>query len=455
VVACGWFGVQTWIGGGAIYAIYNALTGVPMTEDLSVGRFACFGIFWLLNMYFIWKGSESIKWLEEFSAPILVLIGVALIGWGAYQGGGFGRVLTLGKQLESPSAVWAQKEGNHLEVRLSPFVDENGKPKAERFRLAYPVAGGQTDTTDWQALDGRLPKVLESVSWPGYDGQALLKGGGALKAQFNAGTIHSSWVAVAPDTGNKGMGFMGYLVWLTAMVGFWATMSLSISDITRFAKSQNDQIKGQFIGLPGTMVLYSFVGIFVTFAAVLNFGDVLTGEDAPWDPVALLAKFDSPWVVVFSQVFMLIATLSTNIAANVIAPANAFSNLMPKQLSFRGGGLVTGVIGILICPWWLMGQIAGLLMFVSGLLGPVLGIMLCDYFIVRKTELSLPDLYDTQGAYAYQGGFNMKAMLALAVGVLVALLGFWFESVKFLYDLSWFTGFGAAFAAYYLLMKRP
>jgi len=239
------------------------------------------------------------------------------------------------------------------------------------------------------------------------------------------------------------------------MVGFWATMSISIADITRYASTQKDQIAGQFIGLPATMMLYSFVGIFVTCAAIINFKDILIAEDAPWDPVSLIAKFKNPAVVIIAQIFMLIATLSTNIAANVIAPSNAFSNLWPKKISFKAGGTITGIIGILIAPWWLLNEISGFLIFVSGLLGPVLGILIADYFLIRKKRLELAELYKEEGIYSYgKTGFNKAAMIALFVGVFLALIGYWVPQLNFLYSLSWFTGFIISFVLYVFLMKN-
>jgi NCS1 family nucleobase:cation symporter-1 len=278
---------------------------------------------------------------------------------------------------------------------------------------------------------------------------------GAVRVQFKDAEGHESSVvtADAEAKAESGAGFWSYMLWFTAMVGFWATMAISISDITRFAKSQKDQLAGQFIGLPGTMIFYSFVGIFVTSAAVIAFKDVLIAEDAPWDPVSLVSKFKSPAVVIFAQVAMLIATLSTNIAANVIAPANAFSNLFPQKISFRVGGVIAGLIGIVICPWWLMDEISGILIFVSGLLGPVLGILLADYFIVRRKTFSVPDLFAVKGAYSFTAGFNIVALFALALGVLAALIGFWVKPLEVLYQLSWFTGFAVAFAVYVLGMR--
>ncbi|MBL4734076.1 MAG: cytosine permease, partial [Flavobacteriales bacterium] len=228
----------------------------------------------------------------------------------------------------------------------------------------------------------------------------------------------------------------------------------SIADITRYASSQKDQVRGQFLGLPGTMLFYSFVGVFVTCAAVVGFKDVLIADDAPWDPVTLLSKFESVPLVIISQIFMIIATLSTNIAANVIAPSNVFSNLLPQKLSFRGGGLVTAVIGILICPWWILGSIEEYLILVSGLLGPVLAIIICDYYVLRKKNLVLADLYKVKGVYTYTNGYNSAAITAFVIGRVLAIAGKWIKLLEPLYSLSWFTGFIVAFAIYYLMMKK-
>jgi NCS1 nucleoside transporter family len=203
------------------------------------------------------------------------------------------------------------------------------------------------------------------------------------------------------------------------------------------------------------MMLYSFVAIFVTCAAAINFRDVLIVNDAPWDPVTLLSRFESKWVVVISQIFMLIATLSTNIAANVIAPSNAFSNLYPKKISFKMGGLITGIIGIICCPWLIMNEISSILIFVSGLLGPVLGIMLSDYFLVRRKNIQLKELYSPNGVYSYFKGFNLVAIFALIAGVGIALIGYYVPSLSALYKLSWFSGFLVSFILYYLLMPKP
>lgn len=450
IVACGWFGIQTWIGGLAIYAIWNAATGNTGATSLDAGQFICFGIFWFINMFFIWRGTESIKWLEEYSAPILILIGILLIIWGSWQAGGFGTVLDQSSQLEKPS-VQLIDNGDVYVFSANPIRDVDGNVKASEYALMVP---GQTDTTWIGVSDLQAPKEFQKSQFPEGSGLRF-----SLRAPKEDGTfMMSSEITVMPTTpqsGGFGSQLWSYILWFTAMVGFWATMALSICDITRYTKTQKSQVRGQFIGLPGTMILFSFVGIFVTCAAVINFDDILIADDAPWDPVSLLAKFESPTVVIIAQIFMLIATLSTNIAANVIAPANAFSNLLPKQISFKTGGTITGILGIALCPWWTMNEISDLLIFVSGLLGPVLGILLCDYFVIRKTRMRIADLYKTNGAYAYGGsGINIAAFLALLAGILFAVVGYWVPALSFLYSLSWFTGFFVAFMVYMLLMMK-
>lgn len=457
IVACGWFGVQTWIGGLAFYAIWNAVTGSEGSLGLDIGKFIGFGVFWLINLYFIWNGTESIKWLESFAAPILILIGLLLIIWGANEAGGFNVVLQQGKQLEVPTAVLSNNDGK-LEVELTPLKNVQGNYKANQFQFSVPGFSGETIPLGWQ----NLTSFAQIITLPdsGLDTRGLIDGNKTVELQFRSASgesiVESSTISLGV-TGKKNIGFKtkfwGYILWLTAMVGFWATMSLSIADITRYARTQKEQVLGQFLGLPGTMVLYSFIGIFVTFAAIVNFDNILIAQDAPWDPVSLLANFNTPSVVIISQIFMIIATLSTNIAANVIAPANAFANIFPQKLNFRGGGLITAIIGIIICPWWLLDEISGILIFVSGLLGPVLGILLCDYFVIRKKELNLESLYRPDGEFCYKAGFNPAAIIALFIGILLALIGYWIPALSFLYNLSWFTGFLIAFILYYLIYK--
>ncbi len=470
IVACGWFGIQTWIGGLAIYAIYHALMGSSMPDDLTMGKFICFGIFWLVNIFFVWRGTESIKWLEIFAAPILIVIGLMLIGWGAQQAGGFAPVLEQSEYLARPSAYLEEGKKTDIDefyVHLSP-IPLRGREKENFFKahdvqIWIPTKGdGYFHRDKWTPINNFDPKYyLNNTLEYNLDAEGLRDGSRSVKLKYrklvgpNQPKIESSKIDVFFPDKNKQSNWWTYLMLLTAMVGFWATMSLSIADITRYASSQKAQVAGQFIGLPGTMILFSFVGIFVTCASLINFDTILVGEDAPWDPVSLVAKFEHPWVVIIAQCFMLVATLSTNIAANVIAPANAFSNLFPQKISFRVGGVITGIIGILICPWWLINYLIGLLIFVSGLLGPVLGIMLCDYFLIRKRELHLAELFKPDGEYAYGGsGFNPAAMIAMGVGVGFVLLGYFIPALSILYSLSWFTGFGMAFLVYWLLMRK-
>jgi len=435
IIACGWFGVQTWIGGLAIYAIFNAITGSTGELGLSVGKFVGFGIFWIINMYFIWKGTESIKWLETYSAPILIIMGLALIYWSYAKAEGFSIVLGQSQQLEKTAATITEKDDNFF-LNLNVLKSKEGKLKASEYNIV------SDKSTTWTSFTPDPIQIERTEN---------------VQVQFRNNEVVSSVVnanVMSTDV-NSGSKLWSYLLWLTAMVGFWATMSISIADITRYSSTQKDQVAGQFIGLPATMMLYSFVGIFVTCAAIINFKDVLIADDAPWDPVSLISRFKNPMVVIIAQIFMLIATLSTNIAANVIAPSNAFSNLWPKRISFRTGGMITGIIGILIMPWWLLNEISGFLIFVSGLLGPVLGILIADYYFVREKRLELAELYKEEGIYSYgKTGFNKAAMIALLIGVFLALIGYWVPALNFLYSLSWFTGFIISFILYIILMKN-
>jgi cytosine/uracil/thiamine/allantoin permease len=444
IIACGWFGVQTWIGGLAIYAIFNAATGSTGELGLSIGKFIAFGIFWIINMYFIWKGTESIKWLETYSAPILIIMGIVLIYWSYAKADGFSVVLDQSEQLEKTSAAITEKDTS-LYLNLNALKDKEGELKVAE----YVIVG--FDDEVWK------PYTSEPIEIDGGYAEQIKFEGESVQVQFRNGEVLSSVVtaSVVSDDSSSGSKLWSYLLWLTAMVGFWATMSISIADITRYAATQKDQVAGQFIGLPATMMLYSFVGIFVTCAAVINFQDILIADDAPWDPVSLIARFKNPIVVIVAQIFMIIATLSTNIAANVIAPSNAFSNFWPKKISFKSGGTITGILGILIMPWWLLNEISGFLIFVSGLLGPVLGILIADYYLIRKKKLELDELYKEEGIYSYnKTGFNKAAMIALFIGVFVALIGYWVPALSFLYSLSWFSGFIISFVLYYLLMKK-
>jgi len=239
---------------------------------------------------------------------------------------------------------------------------------------------------------------------------------------------------------------------LTAMVGYWATLALNIPDFTRYSKSQSAQSWGQAFGLPVAMVLYTFLGIAVTSASSVLFGRPI------WDPVELIGMFHQPLVAFVALIAVLVATLNVNIGANVVSPSNDFSNLYPRLISFRTGGLITGVVGVCMMPWKLLSDfsayIFGWLVGYSGMLGPVAGVMIADYSILRRARLKLDDLYRRNGAYGYDGGVNWRAVVALGVGIAVALLGLVVAPLRFLYDYSWFVGFAVAGGLYLALMQR-
>jgi nucleobase:cation symporter-1, NCS1 family len=368
LVACGWFGIQAWIGGWAIYQILAIYLPdwkeLPQIEHLgiNVAQLGCFLFFWGINMLVIYRGIESIRILLNIKAPLLIILGLALLAW-AYEGaGGFGPILS------------------------QPSRFEPGGPRAGQF---------------WQFF-------------------------------FPA---------------------------LTAMVGFWATLSLNIPDFSRYAYSQRDQIVGQALGLPTTMGLYSFIGVAVTSATVIIYGEEI------WDPVVLVTKFTNPLILVVALFALCLATLATNLAANVVSPANDFAHLWPRRISFRTGGLITGVIGILIQPWKLVADPSGYiftwLIAYSALLGAVGGILIADYFLMRWTRLDLRGLYEKDGPYWYWSGVNPVALIALALGIAPCVPGFlatvagaevpaiWTQ----IYHYAWFVSFGVSFLVYVALMR--
>ena len=348
LVACGWFGIQTWIGGEAISTLISVLA--PAWAQVAYGPAICFLAFWLINLAVILKGIEYIRFLQGISAPILLAVGVLLLAWAYHAAGGFGPMLS------APS----------------------------RF------------TTFSQFLKFLIPA-------------------------------------------------------LNGTVGFWATVSLNIPDFTRFARSQRQQMIGQALGLPTTMTIYSLIGILVTSATVVIYGTAI------WDPVQLLSRFHSPAAVIISLLAILLATLNVNIGANVVSPANDFSNLWPRKISFRSGGVITCLMGIVLMPWRLLADyktfILGWLGGYAAFLGPVAGIMICDYFVIRRRTLLLDDLYLRNGVYEYSRGFNWLALTALAAGAGTALVGLAIPSLRTLYDYSWFVGFTVSFVIYYGLMQ--
>jgi len=370
-VACGWFGIQTWIGGWAIYKIgaiylpsWDSLP--PVFAGINVAQAACFLFFWGINMFVIFKGIESIRFLLDIKAPLLIILGLALLAWAYQQAGGFGPMLS----------------------QPSQFIE--GGPKAGQF-----------------------------------------------------------WAVFFPS--------------LTGMIGFWATLSLNIPDFTRYARTQRDQIIGQAVGLPTTMALYSFIGVAVTSATI-----VIYGGFPIWDPVVLITRFTNPLVLTVSLFALCLATLATNLAANVVSPANDFAHLWPSKITFRIGGLITGIVGIVIQPWKLVADPSGYiytwLVGYSALLGPIGGILVCDYYVVRKTRLQALELYKLNGEYSYTNGFNAAGIIGLALGVLPSIPGF-LGTVKVLdpstvgvflmhlYDYAWFVGFVVAFFVYLAMTK--
>lgn len=466
LVACGWFGIQTWFGGQAIYEILRVLApGVgeaPYLGDvlgINLAELLSFLGFWAVNMYFVVRGMESIKFFESWSAPVLIAIGLALLAWGFGEGGGPGRVLEASEQFTRPT-VSAVLEGGEALAVLTP-VTVDGTPKATGFRAAKFTGKGKAEAD----------QALATAPWRPLSKTVSLGPAGAGERfvfEFRAGAVSSASrpELTVPAEGAKpsGLTLFGVLAGLTAMVGFWATLSLNISDFTRFAKSQKDQLVGQAIGLPPTMTLYAFIGVAVTSASLLVFPDVVVQGDAPWDPVRLIARLDSPVVVVLAMFALAIATLTTNIAANVVSPANDFANLAPSRISFKLGGIITGVVGILIMPWKLLASVGDYL-FVwligySALLGPIGGIMIADYFLKRRRELDVDGLYRLDGPYAFTRGFNVRALVILVVSVAPNLPGFLAAAGAIdkasvpavfhdLYTYAWFVGFFLGLGLYW------
>ena len=369
-VACGWFGIQTWIGGNAIYKIMSVFfpslgQSAAGAFGITLPQFFCFMLFWSINMLVVYKGIDCIRWLLNIKAPLLIALGLLLLWWAYRNAGGFGPILA------QPSA-------------FAP-----GQPKAGQFFAFFVPA-------------------------------------------------------------------------LTGMIGFWATLSLNIPDFSRYAVSQRDQIIGQALGLPLTMALYSFIGVAVTSATTIIYGHTI------WDPVDVLTHFTNPAVLIIAMLALCIATLATNIAANVVSPANDFSHVAPHKISFRMGGLITGIIGVVIMPWKLVADPSGYiftwLVGYSALLGPIGGILIADYYVWRRKQLNVSGLYRADGEYRYTNGFSFVAIIALIAAVLPNIPGF-LVTIKIvaassvspffvrLYDYAWFVGFAIAFVAYLILRK--
>jgi nucleobase:cation symporter-1, NCS1 family len=346
LVACGWFGIQTWIGGEAINTLLAAIFRGWNHPWL------CFFLFWLLNVVVIIRGIETIRFLQGITAPALILLGLAMLGWAFHKAGGFGPMLS------SPSKF---------------------KTFGEFFAFFVPSLNG--------------------------------------------------------------------------VVAFWATIALNIPDFTRYAKGQREQMVGQAIGLPPAMTFYAFIGVAVTSATVVLFGQAI------WDPVVVMSRLGNPFAVVIAMIALLAATLNVNVAANVVSPANDFSSIYPRKISFRTGGLITCVIGGLVFqPWKLLANygnyIFGWLGGYSSFLGPIAGVLIADYYLVRKKIILTDDLYERGRFYEFSKGVNWRAIAALVVGIGVALIGLAVKPLAILFDYAWFVGFLVSFFVYLAIMPR-
>jgi NCS1 family nucleobase:cation symporter-1 len=366
LVACGWFGIQTWIGGEALDSLMTSLW--DGWAGVTGHKFIMFGLFWLIQVVIIVRGIEGIKYLESWSAPLLLAGGAILLGWAVTEAGGIGRVLDSVDMLRQNDA---------------------SKPRPTFWQLFPPA--------------------------------------------------------------------------LTASVGYWATLSLNIPDFTRYARSQRSQMLGQALGLPTTMTAFAFIGVATTSATLLIYGEAVPST------VELVARFNSILVTLFATAVIFAAQLTTNMAANVVSPSNDFSNLNPRRISYVTGGLVTAAIGVLMMPWYLyvnaQAYIFTWLLGYSALMGAIGGILICDYWVLRKKQLSLKDLFLVDGIYSYRKGVNWKAVVAFILGVAPVVPGFvraattpggevaspnFFDT---LYTYAWFVTFGLSFIIYLVLMR--
>jgi len=360
LVACGWFGIQAWIGGEALNTLFKAtipgwqtLLGGPIgghapTEWLS------FLLFWGLNIYIIYRGMDLLRRVENWAAPFVLVMTALLLGWALWRANGVGYLLS--------------QQG-----------------KFHTFKEFWPI----------------------------------------------------------------------FIPSLTGMIGFWATLSLNMPDFTRFGKSQRDQVVGQVVALPTTMTVFAAMGVMITSAAVVIFPHMK--PDELWDPMKLVSQFQNVVVIAVSMFTVVVATLAVNIAANVVSPANDFANAFPKWIAFSTGGLITGIIGILVQPWRLLadpsGYIFAWLVGYSGGLGSIAGVLIADYWFIRRKRLVLGDLYRKDGVYKYSAGWNWLAVAATLIGCTLAWIGLLVPALRSLYDYAWFVGFGAAGLSYLLLMR--
>ncbi|MDT7808333.1 MAG: nucleobase:cation symporter, family [Acidobacteriota bacterium] len=363
LVACGWFGINAWIGGEALHTFFSAL--VPGWDTFLGGavfgytltRWLSFLLFWALNIYIIYRGMNLLRKIENWAAPFVLVMTAILLVWALRQAGGVG-----------------------------PLLSAPGK---------------------FHSLSEFLPVFVPS---------------------------------------------------LTAMVGFWATLSLNMPDFTRFGRSQREQIIGQAIALPTTMTAFAAMSVMITSAALAIYSGLPAEQKAHlWDPMKLVGQFSQVWVVAVSMFTVVVATLAVNIAANVVSPANDFANAFPRWISFSTGGLITGIVGVVMQPWRLLQDparyIDGWLVGYSGGMGAIAGVLIADYWLVRDRRLALPDLYRTRGLYTFTRGWNWRAVAATLIGCFFAWGGLYISAMSPLYNYGWFVGFGAAFVAHYALMK--
>jgi NCS1 family nucleobase:cation symporter-1 len=360
VVACGWFGIQAWIGGEALNTLFKAI--IPGWQTLLGGpigghtptEWLSFLLFWGLNIYIIYRGMDLLRRVENWAAPFVLVMTALLLAWAIWKANGLGYLL-------------------------------NQQGKFHSLREFWPI----------------------------------------------------------------------FVPSLTGMIGFWATLSLNMPDFTRFGKSQRDQAVGQVVALPSTMTVFAAMGVMITSAAVVIYPHMKPEE--LWDPMKLVGQFQSVVVIAISMFTVVVATLAVNIAANVVSPANDFANAFPRWISFRTGGLITGIIGILMQPWRLLadpsGYIFAWLVGYSGGLGAIGGVLIVDYWLVRGKRLHLADLYRREGAYTYNGGWNWRAIIATLIGCGLAWIGLIVPALRPLYDYAWFVGFGAAGLTYLAFMK--
>ena len=360
IVACGWFGIQAWIGGEALNTFFKAI--IPGWQTVLGGpvgghtptEWLSFLLFWGINIYIIYRGMDLLRKVENWAAPFVLIMTALLLGWALWKANGLGHLL-----------------------------NQQGK--------------------------------------------------------FH--TLAEFWPIFVPS--------------LTGMIGFWATLSLNMPDFTRFGKSQRDQVVGQVVALPSTMTIFAAMGVMITSAAMVIYPHMQPSE--LWDPMKLVGQFQSVAVIAISMFTVVIATLAVNIAANVVSPANDFANAFPKWISFRTGGLITGILGVLMQPWRLLADPSGYifrwLVGYSGGLGSIAGVLIADYWLVRQQRLALGDLYRKQGTYTYSNGWNWRAIVATLVGCGLAWIGLVVPALRPIYDYGWFVGFGAAGIMHLLLMK--